>query len=226
MEKENLLDEILNILLKESEIKFNTEVSQSEKVSVFNALMITRPVGYLDEEFLKLQDKYLKINLTDNVIDVENLAFKNKIADVDANMFDLKTDMLVVFSKNLLSGANLDVCDIDNQLVLKAGLQFNEDLSKEYIVDKGVLKYDKPYIVKTDNLHSSYVAKLLYGAELMMLTTAVEKVFDFAINKNLKNITFDFNNLYFADVDKIKKEIKNISKNKKYKQKLIFNLKK
>lgn len=203
-EKSNdeILDEMLNILCKESEIKLPKNLSITDKRDVLNNLMLVRPISYLDEYFVNLQNEFLKREMQDKLISVDNMKLNKKGTIISADIFNLKVDMFVVFSNRLFADANLGSNNIDAELVLRGGLNINEDFAKIYYDNNAVYSYKEPYIVPGYNLPSQYVAKILLPdiSKKMLkedednLKQSISNLFDFIKTKKLKIVAIDLTN--------------------------------
>lgn len=203
-EKSNdeILDEMLNILCKESEIKLPKNLSITDKRDVLNNLMLVRPIGYLDEYFVNLQNEFLKREMQDKLISVDNMKLNKKGTIISADIFNLKVDMFVVFSNRLFADANLGSNNIDAELILRGGVNINEDFAKIYYDNNAVYSYKEPYSVPGYNLPSQYVAKILLpdiSKKILKeddenLKQSISNLFDFIKTKKLKIVAIDLTN--------------------------------
>lgn len=203
-EKSNdeILDEMLNILCKESEIKLPKNLSITDKRDVLNNLMLIRPIGYLDEYFVNLQNEFLKREMQDKLISVDNMKLNKKGTIISADIFNLKADMIVIFTYRLFADVNLGTDNIDTELILRGGVNINEDFAKIYYDNNAVYSYKEPYIVPGYNLPSQYVAKILLPdiSKKMLkedednLKQSISNLFDFIKTKKLKIVAIDLTN--------------------------------
>ena len=203
-EKSNdeILDEMLNILCKESEIKLPKNLSITDKRDVLNNLMLIRPIGYLDEYFVNLQNEFLKREMQDKLISLDNIKLNKKGTIISADIFNLKADMIVIFTYRLFADVNLGTDNIDTELILRGGVNINEDFAKIYYDNNAVYSYKEPYIVPGYNLPSQYVAKILLPdiSKKMLkedednLKQSISNLFDFIKTKKLKIVAIDLTN--------------------------------
>ena len=203
-EKSNdeILDEMLNILCKESEIKLPKNLSITDKRDVLNNLMLVRPIGYLDEYFVNLQNEFLKREMQDKLISLDNIKYNKKGMFISADILNLKADMIVIFTYRLFADVNLGTDNIDTELILRGGVNINEDFAKIYYDNNAVNSYKEPYIVPGYNLPSQYVAKILLPdiSKKMLkedednLKQSISNLFDFIKTKKLKIVAIDLTN--------------------------------
>ena len=203
-EKSNdeILDEMLNTLCKESEIKLPKNLSITDKRDVLNNLMLIRPIGYLDEYFVNLQNEFLKREMQDKLISLDNIKLNKKGTIISADIFNLKADMIVIFTYRLFADVNLGTDNIDTELILRGGVNINEDFAKIYYDNNAVYSYKEPYIVPGYNLPSQYVAKILLPdiSKKMLkedednLKQSISNLFDFIKTKKLKIVAIDLTN--------------------------------
>lgn len=234
---EELIDEMLSILAKETEQPLPQNLTDESKLRLLKNLMIIRPIGYLDENFLKLQNEFLTYVNENRVVHLDLKKLKLKKHEIDCDILDIDADLIVVFSNNLIGDGSLDE-NLDNRIILKAGLQAKDDIAKIYHERNGA-GLNMPYYVSSYNLPSKYFAKILIDKSVVdckdYLHNYIGDIFNFAKENNLTNVVFDLNSL--IDVLKIqeknlkmfKKSIKILILKEKLKQKskckIIFNCK-
>lgn len=231
-EKQNLIDELLNILVKENEQKLPPGLTKDDKRWLLSNLMLARSIGDLDDEFLKKQDKLLSYeNSIAGIIRTADVSFKRQVAFVSDEIWKFEVDALVVFTDSLLGVLDRFIKCVDNTLSLKAGLELNQDLAGILKADNGLISVTKPYVVKGYNLPANYVVKIvlpvLYSLfseyEKNKLKINLNNLFSVVKKEKWKTLAInlcEFPNNYPADVLKtiIVNECKNL--NKKYKTKL------
>ena len=203
-EKSNdeILDEMLNTLCKESEIKLPKNLSITDKRDILNNLMLVRPIGYLDEYFVNLQNEFLKREMQDKLISLDNIKYNKKGMFISADILNLKADMIVIFTYRLFADVNLGINNIDRELILRGGVNINEDFAKIYYDNNAVYSYKEAYIVPGYNLPSQYVAKILLPdiSKKMLkedednLKQSISNLFDFIKTKKLKIVAIDLTN--------------------------------
>ncbi len=230
-----IVEEMLNILCKESEIKLPQNLSNGDKRAVLKDLMLVRPMGDLNEYFIELQNALLSREMRARAIAVDDFKFSKKKCFYSADILDLKVDMIVVFTDKLFANFNPDEIDINAELILRGGVNINEDLAKIYYENKAVYSYKEPYIVSGYNLACQYVAKILLpnsGEEMLVedidnLRQCVSELFDFVKEKKFHIIAIDLSNIskYHSKLALEKwvvdESLKNL-KSKKIKTNIIF----
>lgn len=236
-EKSNdeILDEMLNILCKESEIKLPKNLSITDKRDVLNNLMLVRPIGYLDEYFVNLQNEFLKREMQDKLISLDNIKYNKKGMFISVDILNLKADMIVIFTYRLFADINLGINNIDRELILRGGLNINEDFAKIYYDNNAVNSYKEAYIVSGYNLPSRCVAKVLVPdiSKKMLkedednLKQCISNLFDFIKTKKFKVVAVDLTNFSKQNLGEslekfvIDECLKNL-KSKKIKINIIF----
>ena len=235
-EKENLIDDLLNILVKENEQKLPPNLTKADKRWLLSNLMFARSIGYLDETFLNKQDKLLSYeNLSSKIKRVCDIRFKNRTAFISGEIWEFEVDALVVFTNNLLGVLDRFVKCVDNTLSLRAGLQLNRDLAKIMTEDNGLISFTKPYLVKGYNLPAKNVVKIVLPVfhssfseyEKDKLKTNLNNLFLLAKKENWKSLAVnlcDFPLNYPTDVLKtiVVNECKNLNKRYKTKLNIVF----
>lgn len=230
-----IIDEMLKILCKESEIKLPQNLSNDDKRAVLNDLMLVRPMGDLNEYFIELQNALLSREMKDRVVTIDNLKFSKKRCLYSADILDLKVDMIVVFADKLFVNFNPDEIDVNAELILRGGININEDFAKIYYENKAVYSYKAPYIVSGYNLACRYVAKILLPnvsrempiEDVDNLKQCISKLFDFVKEKRFNVIAIDLTNISGQHLEtKLEKlvidESLKILKSKKIKTNIIF----
>lgn len=184
-----LKDDVLHYLFLDAEIKANKPISQQEKDSAIKVLFLTRTEEAVEEKLLNAQNKWL-LNLNESQkIDINELAFKNNVAAC-SNVLNCNADMIVVVTDCLLEDMiKLYLESVDNNLILKAGLEFKADLIKTLKANAQKIDYENPYIMPAYNLCSKYICKIIYNKKYFNL-----------INFNNKNIKNDKNYIVFLNI--------------------------
>ena len=229
-----LIDNLLDLLSKDSEQKLPKNLSLQDKRFFVDAYILIRSCGDVNENILKLQDRLLFKENDSKIFDLSNVKFRKNIANINGNFAFVPVDLAIVFSNNLLTNSNpLDYC-VDNNIIKYGGLQIKEELSKIFIENGQVLSYIMPYIVNGYNLACKSVAKILMpvisidmSAEFKnTLICNLQNVFKYAKENNLKTISV---NLCFPSCYDYKlvsnivvEECKKLNKQNKLKARLIF----
>lgn len=208
------LDKIIDLINKEN--YFSRELTDDEKKIFFNIYLLTTDTKNVDERFIYLQDKYLS-----ELYGANKRLFDVKSRSVNAEtVLDIETDLLVVFSHNLLvDGEDLmrsseSAIGIDNKLICRGGLQVRSEFYNLLEDDGFVISYTNPYLVNGYNLPAKNVAKLMYDNKLD-LEEIIEK-----LSKNLENLVVLIKNMDIDNCvvvfDSLPNDIKNDKKFKKY----------
>lgn len=127
MKKEKLLLEIVEYLIKESNYEFEIPESYEELKRVYKALVNIRMPKSLNEDILKLEDEYLKLELRDKEItDVKDLKeIKYNIILWLGDITTLNCDVIVNAGNNHGLGCfNPNHICIDNVIHTNAGMRF------------------------------------------------------------------------------------------------------
>lgn len=199
--EKDVFEELLNTLAKEFEFKIPKNINKKDKINMLNTFLAYFNVGQLNEYIVDLQDKYLAIQSSKKeYIDLNDFV---KIKDDGClNLFNIKADLLVVFTDKLLGGEP-DLLSINNQFAINGGIQINEDIYKLIKKDYGITKFDKPYIVDGYNLPFEYVCKICVknitkqtSDEEIKLINSFNKLINLIKEKNIKNIVVYFKEIY------------------------------
>lgn len=225
-----LVEDLFMALTKELELKISKEMTIEEKRKMIDMLSVVCPVGVLDEEFFSKQEKVLSYEKSLKVVIDETLvSYKKKQASVNCDLFTVNADFCVVFTSNLICGYTQDLNNIDNQIAIHGGLEINESYYNLLKENNYILLETKPYIVDTKNLTFNKLAKILIkdlnnlDDNFQNIKLAVDDVFEYAKQNNLKNLVFNLNNFKNKETIKNIKNLINYSKNnKKYKNFIIF----
>lgn len=250
--EQELKDELLALLFKDAELPMKSDLSEKEKDNFLRALFLTRAEVSVEEKLLNVQNKYCRLKNENAIERIDNLKFKHNIA-YSKNILDLDCDMVVLITENLLENINaLAANDLDNDLILKAGLEFKVEMLKTLNANGRQIDFENPYILHGYNLNAKYISKIIFNKKyfnlinfygknikkdenfikfLNILKNNLNLIFEFAISKNLKSLgfCFNFNSNGNENLDKLfniaKIELMNflIQKNKKLKLKIIFN---
>ncbi len=188
-ELNELKQDLLLLLIKDAEMPINANLTEQEKDNLFRALFLMRAEESVEDKLLVAQNKFLsKVNKI-NEIDINNLKFKNNIAFCN-NILNLNADLVVIISNTLFENIDeLANFNIDNEIILKAGLEFKANLLKLFRANAGRLNFDEPYITPAYNLNCKYIAKIIYNKKYFNLI-----IFN---NKNIKN---DVNFINFLNI--------------------------
>lgn len=235
-EKQNLIEDLLNILVKENEQKLPPDLTMADKRWLVSKLMFARSIGDLDDEFLKKQDKLLSYeNLMSGIKCAEDFIYKKRVAFAKGEIWKFNVDAIVIFTDSLFGVMDRFVKCVDNTLSLRAGLQLNRDLAEIMKSDNGLISFTKPYVVKGYNLPARHIVKIVLPVlhssfseyEKDRLKTNLKNLFNVAKIEKWKTLAVnltDFPSNYPKDVLKtiIVNECKNLNKLYKTKINIVF----
>lgn len=236
-EYENIIDEMLNVLAKESEQKIPASLSYKTKRELLNTIISIHLSGDLGDDFFIMQDKLLSYeNMDKKVLEIEELRFSKNIAahygdveclnvDVIAALINMPTFDYTYFSNDV---------SLEKKLVSLSGLKLREDLTK------GIKLYQESssncYVCKGYNLRAEYVFfSKLPKVKGLPIDDDIKKLKDCYIDCLLKakemkskSIAFciDFEFEKYIDeslIEIIIEEIKLFFKKSHYKIKIIIN---
>lgn len=222
-ELEFIIDEMLNILVKENEQSLPENLTTTEKRILINQLILIRAIEPIDEEFYNLQNKLLNHEHSFNITTTPITKSKNNISTIDHDSLLTPCDLYIAFSNHLFPtdlGNN-----IDNLLILKAGLQLNKDYAEILNNNSKLLNYKEPYITNGYNLPARYIAKLLYNDNLPIeyLDENLNKTLEFIKLNKLKNIVINIKNINENLKNYLKNNVFTIKSVKKLKINIIFS---
>lgn len=127
-----ILETMINILCYEKGEVPPEHLTEQQKADYFRALCNVRPPLPMSDEFLALQDRYLKTkSLERGIVDVTRLAYKDSIALWQGDITRLNSDAIVNACNPALLGCfqPLHSC-IDNVIHSNAGVQVRRDCHK------------------------------------------------------------------------------------------------
>ncbi len=196
---ESLIDDMIDFLVKEMGQDPNTMLNKFANINkrdLLNYLMLMNATSELGDYFLSLQDRLLSNE--NETKKISKLTYKNSVAYCDYDIFNVDADMVVYFSTDLF--AENFTPNIDNLMILKAGVQLAHDHYLQYKQSGYTLNYKQPYITEAYNLPSEYIAKVVVKNSVQNnnqkslnitndvdnnLVEADNKTFDAETNKNL-----------------------------------------
>ncbi len=158
---DNPLDEMLYILSKECEQPIPNNLTDYDKRYLINMLMVIRTPGYLDERFLELQDEILKKESNEKCYDFSLVKFKKHFALTRRDITDLKIDAICCETMSIVGNMIPNIKCLDNQILLKGGLQIREECNKFNDENKFIVKYGSAFCVSGYNLPANNVIKLI-----------------------------------------------------------------
>ena len=207
VEKQRLIDEMLDFLFKEIGISAKVDNSRA----TLNTLMLLNTNFPLGDYFYSLQDKLLSYEAQKNMIIPQ---FDDGVKKLDFPY--IKADMLVFFGNTVIR-ADTENC-LENKMLLCAGVQINEKFY-ELLKQTGFnLQFDSPYIIEGYNLNCEYIAKIVLDNNISNLTTAVRQLAQFVKAENLNTLA-----VQLVD-EKIKELFLTELKNQNVSAKIVFVL--
>ncbi len=184
-ERKILIEELLNVLTKENEQKLPNDLTDDDKRWILNNLMLMRTMGYLDAEFINKQDRLLSYeNALSGIVKINCFKFKKNYVMTNINITKLEVDALVLFSNNIFGRLDAHFKCLENEILLKAGLQINEDLAFKLKSDNGIVNYRQPYVVEGYNLPAKNIVKVILP-NLYFKFSEIEKD---KLKENLRNL--------------------------------------
>lgn len=161
------LDRLLEILCEERGESVPENLSGKDKADLFRALCNVRPPRPVTDEFIALQDEYLRQKTVERgVADVKGFEYKDNIALWQGDITRLNADAIVNACNSALLGCftPLHNC-IDNIIHSNAGVQVRLDCN--VIMRGGHEKNGGVKVTKAYNLPSKYifhtVGPVVYG---------------------------------------------------------------
>lgn len=215
-------EKILNILLKECEMKIDTaNLSREKRRWIINTLMLMRADESLSEDFLALQDKLLLSENKANLLDLTTKKFFGQIHEENGDLLNSNAELLVVITNSYMD-ENFNQTSLMSRLILKGGLELKQDI---FILKRKneILKNRNEFsIIPARNLNAKNVLILRLEEQdnLPYFIDALDFIFDYTKKNNVKNIGVIVDNFNF-DFD-ILKEIKRAGKKNK-RVKIFYN---
>ncbi len=187
VKQEELIDEMIDFLIKENGIKPDFDYLKLNKRNLLNNLLLLHATENLGDYFYSLQDKLLASE-NDKTFNVLALNYKKDIAYAKADVTNINADMVVYFAKDIIS---LEMTETsDNKIMLKAGVQVGADLYQQYKENGFLPDYNSPYITEAYNLPANYLAKILVSEEVDY-QVVFKQIYDFALENEVYSIFID-----------------------------------
>lgn len=219
------LDEMLYILLKDNEQVVPVGLKDKDKRWLINSLMLIRSPGYLDDRFMSLQNDMLTSENKSSSYDCDKVKYKKHFALTRRNITDLKIDAICCETNSYLG----DI-DIDNKILLKAGLAIREECNKINSDNNYICKMGSAFALSGYNLSTDNVIKIILpkvkdaeskGVDIIQngIIEALDLIRDkkcksFAINLSLDKM-FNIPNEVYINI--VLNTIRDYLKTKKYK---------
>ncbi|MBR2969607.1 MAG: hypothetical protein IKC49_00955, partial [Clostridia bacterium] len=143
---------------------------------------------------------------------------------------NIDTDLLVVFSENILidtAAIYNNSKSINNELIVRGGVELKKCLYREYEQDRFVLTYRRPYIVDGHNLCATKVAKILIdivcesNVRDEKILESIDNLGEWLKNNKINNCVICFDNST-KNNKTVKKHLKNTLKTNKIKEIIEF----
>ena len=238
----NKLDFLIQYLLDERNEKIDLqELDVQDKKRLFRSLCNIRDATNISQEFLNVQDEYLKEELKRKVImnNIENYKFSSKIFLWKGDITTLKVDAIVNAANSQGLGCFIPChkC-IDNAIHSASGVQLRLDCNK-IMQEIEILQTGKAFITSGYNLPSKYVihtvGPIIYEnvteKEILELKNCYINSLELAKENNIKTIAFpciSTGEFRFPKELASKIAIETIKEyldtNEKYFEKIIFNV--
>lgn len=214
MNKDEKLDYLINRLIEEDTRYKAIEIPKEygDKFNLLRSLMNVREPKKINEEFLKVQDEFLKdVSIEKGIVDVDNLdsigillketknKHKDKIILWQGDITTLKVDAIVNAANSQMLGCFVPChrC-IDNAIHTFSGIQLRNEC-EEIMEEQGYLeKTGSAKITKAYNLPCKYVihtvgpiiGDVLTHKECLELKSCYESCLSLAKENKLKSIAF------------------------------------
>ena len=114
VKQEELIDEMIDFLIKENGIKPDFDYLKLNKRNLLNNLLLLHATENLGDYFYSLQDKLLASE-NDKTFNVLALNYKKDIAYAKADVTNINADMVVYFAKDIIS---LEMTETDRKSVV------------------------------------------------------------------------------------------------------------
>lgn len=232
---------LINYMLDEQGIKINIPQDENKQKILLRELMNIRKPLPINDDFLKIQDEYLQIELNYN--DIKKI---DDMKPVKEHIYLWQGDITLLQVDAIVNAANSSLLGcfipnhrcIDNAIHSKAGIQLRLECSKIMDMQNKAEKEGLAKITKAYNLPAKYVIHTV-GPKIdeyvttyhcNMLASCYKSCLEIAVNNNLKSIAFccistgefNFPNQQAAEI--AVNEIKNFLKTSSYEIDIIFNV--
>ena len=205
MNKEEKINYLINTLINEDSKYKNIKIpiDYNDKVNLLRSLMNVREPKRISEEFLKVQDEFLKEQAIEKGIvtleDIETIPSNNKISIYQGDITRLKVDGIVNAANSQLLGCFVPChgC-IDNIIHFCAGLQLRDECNEIMKKQSHPEETGKAKITSAYNLPSKYVihtvGPIVYGdltTKLEMdLESCYKSILECAVENNIRSLAF------------------------------------
>lgn len=196
MDKEKVLDQMLEIVLKDKDVSFN---NYDEKYDEWKKQCIMFDVTHDDVKLMELEDRFLRLDLLNRpLIDCENLncvneslnssiSFSDKIALLKCDITSLYVDAICNDAECDLNGSTKVIDCIDNNIHFRAGLRLKlkcNDIMKGNLLNPSEILITRSYNMPCDFIIHS--AKC--GQDEELIRQSYENILECAKNNLIKSI--------------------------------------
>lgn len=199
MKKQEILNELLNILIKHLKIKVAFGKNYEKDRMLFRGLCNQcLTLKGIDEKFYEIQDSLLSIEREEKgVVDVEDFEYKNNIALWQGDITRLQSDAIVNAANDEYLGCFVPCHNcIDNIIMSASGFQMREELFQ--MKKQPDFESQKVKVTKGYNLPSKFVFHVagpeIFGevskTDQQHLARCYSDCLDKAQEMKLKNIAF------------------------------------
>jgi O-acetyl-ADP-ribose deacetylase (regulator of RNase III) len=191
-----LIKEIIIEDPKMSGIIIPKEISKKKKL--YEILRTMRKPAKLSDEYLKLQDEFLQMELKElNITDINNFNKKSIIEPWQGDITLLNTDVIINFATEYMLGCFIPNHNCpDNRIHLRSGMELRRDCYQE--TEGHILPIGEARITKGYNLPAKYVIHVI-GPQVLtevhdihreLLTEGINNSLDLASNNKLSTVAF------------------------------------
>lgn len=202
-DKNEIIDELFDLLYKEFEFKGKNNFSTIKKESIINTVLNFCGVENVNEQIKDVQTLYIKLRQKEmHIVEVAEIIKKKKDFK---NIFAVKADLMLVVTNSLFSVEKIDANNINNQIIVNGGIGINENfyrLSKE--IESNV------YMVNGENLLVDNLCKILIKPNCEDVASFEEAMEEFCLTVKgikLKSLVVVVDDIYSDDLKQKLKEI-------------------
>lgn len=197
--KGKLLLKIVQFLIKENNYDINIPNSYDELKRLYKVLVNIRNPYFISEDILKLEDKYLNLELKEKEItDVNSLKeVENNIILWQGDITTLKCDVIVNAGNNQALGCfNPAHTCIDNQIHTNAGMRLRlecNDILKGKKIKNGEIIICNAYNLPSKKIITTVgpqIFKFVTKQDEIDLSNCYKNALEYAIKNNYNSIAF------------------------------------
>ena len=169
------IDEMLDILSKESEQNLPEGLTEKDKRWIINSLMAICSPGYVNERFLVLQDDLLKRENEMCRVDCSKFKFKKHFALTRHDIVDLDVDAICCETVDYLGNMTPNLKCIDNRLLIRGGLSVREECNK--------LNAENGFVARVGSAFSVPSCNLVCGEIVKMILPRVDNIMKYDVDR-------------------------------------------